>query len=175
MFSHRRYLPGYPYAPNMGPYHQYWNGGEGRRMPQPAPQPYAPHWYGMQMGGQSFYHSQEPGHYSQLPMQTAWPQQGHSHGQDVAQILFGNPLQPQGEHSYGMQAQPVPPFQNMNPYPNQAFLPKQPTGFQSVINSFKSQDGNLDINKMIDTAGQMMSAVTQVSSMVKGLGGILKV
>jgi len=43
------------------------------------------------------------------------------------------------------------------------------------MNSFKGQDGSLDINKMVDTAGTMMNAVSQVSSMVKGLGGIIKV
>jgi len=43
------------------------------------------------------------------------------------------------------------------------------------MNSFKTQDGTFDVNKMVDTAGQMMNAVTQVSSMVKGLGGMFKV
>jgi len=62
----------------------------------------------------------------------------------------------------------------MNPYPKQSFIPKQPSGVQSIMNSFKAQDGSLDLNKMVDTAGQMMSAVTQVSSMVKGIGGIFK-
>ena len=62
----------------------------------------------------------------------------------------------------------------MNPYPKQSFLPKQPSGVQSIMNSFKSQDGSLDLNKMMDTAGSMVNAVSQVSSMVKGLGGIIK-
>jgi hypothetical protein len=147
-------------------------------MPQPSLPPYAPNWQGMQMGGPSFY-PQEAGSYGQVPMQAAWQgaNQGNAHASDVSQILFGNPLQHQGgiPYGYGAVSQPTVPYQNMNPYPHQAFLPKQPSGFQSVMNSFKSQDGNLDINKMIDTAGQMMNAVNQVSSMVKGLGGILKV
>ncbi len=62
----------------------------------------------------------------------------------------------------------------MNPYPKGSSLAKQPTGMKSVLNSFKGQDGSLDINKMVDTAGQMMNAVNQVSSVVKGFGGMFK-
>ncbi|AEH53575.1 conserved hypothetical protein [Heyndrickxia coagulans 2-6] len=40
------------------------------------------------------------------------------------------------------------------------------------MNSFKSQDGSIDFNKMVNTAGQMINAINQVSSMVKGLGGL---
>lgn len=89
--------------------------------------------------------------------------------------LFENPLQ----------AKEQPPYMNnmnntyggypvMNPYPSNINVPRPPSGVQSVLNSFKNQDGTVDINKMVNTAGQMMNAVTQVSSMVKGLGGIFK-
>lgn len=61
-----------------------------------------------------------------------------------------------------------------NQYPNQALMPKQPGGLQTIMNSFKGQDGSIDINKMVNTAGQMMNAVSQVSSMIKGFGGMLK-
>ena len=71
--------------------------------------------------------------------------------------------------------QPMNGYPVMNPYPKQNAMPKQPGGMQSFINSFKSQDGSVDFNKMVNTAGQMMNAVTQVSSLVKGLGGIFKV
>ncbi|WP_430755266.1 YppG family protein [Niallia circulans] len=43
------------------------------------------------------------------------------------------------------------------------------------MNSFKSQDGSLDFNKMMDTAGMMMNAMNQVTGLVKGVGGIFKV
>ncbi|WP_409301323.1 YppG family protein [Peribacillus sp. SCS-155] len=79
---------------------------------------------------------------------------------------FENPLQP---------IQKRPPFTSMNPYPKQQFMQKQPSGFQSVLNQFKTQDGSFDINKMVNTAGQVMNTVNQVSAMVKGMGGILKV
>jgi hypothetical protein len=62
----------------------------------------------------------------------------------------------------------------MNPYPKQNAIPKNPGGMQSFMNSFKSQDGSVDFNKMMNTAGQMMNAVSQVSSLVKGFGGIFK-
>lgn len=93
---------------------------------------------------------------------------------DYSKKLFQNPLEPEGDPIYG-NYNPQADYQNFNPYPQHAFMPKQPSGLKSVMNSFKSQDGNLDVNKMVDTAGQMMNAVTQVSSMVKGLGGMFKV
>ena len=62
----------------------------------------------------------------------------------------------------------------MNPYPKQNGNIKQPGGVQSILNSFKSQDGTVDVNKMVNTAGQMMNAVSQVSSIVKGFGGMFK-
>ncbi|MBT2639061.1 MULTISPECIES: YppG family protein [unclassified Bacillus (in: firmicutes)] len=93
---------------------------------------------------------------------------------DYSKMLFQNPLEPEGDPIYGYY-NPQNDYQNFNPYPQYAFMPKQPSGLQSIMNSFKSQDGNLDVNKMVDTAGQMMNAVTQVSSLVKGLGGMFKV
>ncbi|MEK4969501.1 YppG family protein [Cytobacillus sp. FSL R7-0696] len=87
---------------------------------------------------------------------------------------FHNPLEPNEQpvnKSYNMQSQ----YNTMNPYPKQSFVAKQPNNVQSIMNSFKSQDGSLDFNKMMDTAGQMMNAVNQVSSMVKGVGGFFKV
>ncbi len=94
--------------------------------------------------------------------------------QKDSQFLFQNPLQPKEE----MIPKPYMQMNNypmMNPYPKQSFIPKQPSGMQSLMNSFKSQDGSVDFNKMMNTAGQMMNAVTQVSSLVKGVGSIFKV
>ncbi|KAB2338959.1 hypothetical protein F7731_01585 [Cytobacillus depressus] len=94
---------------------------------------------------------------------------------DYSQSIFHNPLDPEmnqnmpnGNNSY---------FANsyMNPYPSQSFIPKQPSGMKSIMNSFKTQDGSIDFTKMMNTAGQMMGAFNQVSSLVKGLGGIIKV
>ncbi|QED48395.1 YppG family protein [Cytobacillus dafuensis] len=93
---------------------------------------------------------------------------------NYTQSIFQNPLEPE----QNQMAQPQNPYMSnpyMNPYPKQSFVPKQPSGVQSIMNSFKAQDGSIDINKMMNTAGQMMNAVNQVSSLVKGLGGMIKV
>ncbi|MBU8879056.1 hypothetical protein BGM26_08675 [Bacillus sp. FJAT-29790] len=103
------------------------------------------------------------------------------YGQQIAQNnypqnIFQNPLVPEeAPYSPNSQSQPYATNPYMNPYPKQSFIPKQPSGVQSIMNSFKSQDGSFDMNKMMNTAGSMMNAVTQVSSMVKGLGGMFKV
>ena len=91
--------------------------------------------------------------------------------------IFQNPLQPLDQPQPYYYPNPVNNVANIYPnqYPKNAFNVKQPSGISSVMNSFKAQDGSVDINKMINTAGQMMNAVSQVSSMVKGLGGVLKV
>ncbi|WP_242035277.1 YppG family protein [Mesobacillus harenae] len=93
----------------------------------------------------------------------------------MSKMLFQNPLQQPEGTGYGIQGQQFGQYSNMHPYPAQSFMPRPPSGFQSVLNSFKGQDGTLDINKMANTAGQMVNALTQVSSMFKGLGGVLKI
>lgn len=93
-----------------------------------------------------------------------------------SQTIFQNPLHPP-EESYAQKQQFIQPnsYPYMNPYPKGSFITKPPSGMKTVLNSFKSQDGSLDINKMVDTAGQMINAVSQVSSVVKGFGGMFKV
>lgn len=89
------------------------------------------------------------------------------------QNIFQNPLLSSEQTAVRpQQAGGIPPY--MNPYPKGSAMAKQPSGVKSVLNSFKSQDGSLDINKMVDTAGQMINAVSQVSSVVKGIGGMFK-
>ena len=91
-----------------------------------------------------------------------------------AQFLFENPLQPKEQMAPNPYMQQMNDYPVMNPYPKPNGMLKQPGGIQSIMNSFKSQDGTVDVNKMVNTAGQMVNAVTQVSSLVKGLGGIFK-
>lgn len=117
-------------------------------------------------------------------IQQGYPTQQQYHGMEMNQYgggygqpspsVFQNPLEPMNE-PLQKNAQPQASYPYMNPYPKQSFVTKQPSGVQSIMNSFKSQDGSLDFNKMMDTAGQMMNAVNQVSSMVKGVGGFFKV
>lgn len=97
-------------------------------------------------------------------------QQNGSPGQHV----FQNPLKPTEQNGINPQQQIPPNVPYMNPYPKGSSLAKQPSGMKTVLNSFKAQDGSLDINKMVDTAGQMINAVSQVSSVVKGFGGMFK-
>ena len=107
--------------------------------------------------------------FQQMPMY-----QQHSNP-SYAQSVFQNPLMQPKNHStqkQQMNASNGHPY--MNPYPKASFLTKPPSGMKSVLNSFKSQDGSIDINKMVDTAGQMVNAVSQVSSVVKGFGGMFK-
>lgn len=113
-----------------------------------------------------------PNYYDPFSQQSAY-QQGTN--KSLSQSLFQNPLSMQ-EDSYNYNQHIMSnnsPF--MNPYPKASFLVNQQPGMKSVLNSFKSQDGTLDINKMVDTAGLMINAVSQVSSVVKGLSGMLKV
>ncbi|MCL6570771.1 MAG: YppG family protein, partial [Bacillus sp. (in: Bacteria)] len=91
-----------------------------------------------------------------------------------SQFLFQNPLQPQEEIVQMQQYMPMNGYPMMNPYPKQSAMPKQKGGVQTFMNSFKSQDGTVDVSKMVNTAGQMMNAVSQVSSLVKGFGGFFK-
>ncbi|MDQ1001762.1 hypothetical protein QFZ28_002162 [Neobacillus niacini] len=91
-----------------------------------------------------------------------------------AQFLFQNPLQPKEEIPPNQYMPQMNGYSVVNPYPKPNAMIKQPGGIQSLMNSFKSQDGTVDVNKMVNTAGQVVSAVTQVSSLVKGLGGIFK-
>ncbi|HAQ08605.1 MAG TPA: hypothetical protein DCR24_14235 [Bacillus bacterium] len=150
---------------------------QGLNRQQPLPQQYFnQYWNAMPGNWQNQYmpanYAVNP--YMQVNPQWVQPYMAPDYKNNYSKMLFQNPLQSQDDPIYGYY-KPEHEYQNFNPYPQQAFMPKQPTGLQSIMNSFKSQDGNLDVNKMVDTAGQMMNAVTQVSSLVKGLGGMFKV
>ncbi|WP_040208411.1 YppG family protein [Neobacillus jeddahensis] len=102
------------------------------------------------------------------------PYSNQQGAQKDAQFLFQNPLQPKDEMMQQQAYMPMNGYPMMNPYPKNSVMAKQPGGVQSFMNSFKSQDGSVDLNKMVNTAGQMMNAVNQVSSLVKGFGGFFK-
>lgn len=68
------------------------------------------------------------------------------------------------------------PYQNQYPNLNYNQYPMHqpmPMG-QSILNQFKTQEGKLDFNKIINTSGQMMGTVNQISSIVKGLSSTFK-
>ncbi|MED4462833.1 YppG family protein [Metabacillus fastidiosus] len=66
-------------------------------------------------------------------------------------------------------------FPYANPYPKRPHVAKQqPSGIQTVMSQFKKKDGQYDINKMMDTAGQVMSAANQMGSLFKGVTSMFK-
>lgn len=81
--------------------------------------------------------------------------------------LFENPLQPK-KHTVPTQ------INYLHPYPKGNLMKPPSGGFHTIMNSFKNQDGTLDMNKMINTAGQMMAVMNQFSSVVKGFGSVFK-
>ncbi|WML47728.1 YppG family protein [Neobacillus sp. PS3-34] len=166
------------------PYNQFhvpWNSA--RNYPYPSGQSGYPIFQQQAVYNNPYQHGfpQGPQSYQQHgPGPESYPYSPYHGPQNDAQFIFQNPLQPQ-EEMYGNpylqqnSYQQPNPYMNANPYPKGNVLPKQPGGMQSFMNSFKSQDGSVDYNKMMNTAGQMMNAVNQVSSLVKGFGGFFKV
>lgn len=145
------YLTSYP--PNISPYHPQ------SFMGHPSPMvPSNPYFYGEDFGANPF-----------------MPNGASNNQTNQAEWILENPLQPKknysgGGVSYGGNQSPY-----LHPYPKHGMVNRPPSGMSSIMNSFKTQDGQFDLNKMIDTAGQMMNAFSQVSGLVKGLGGIFKV
>ena len=163
------------YQQEMLPYHQ----------PYPNPMMYPLHGPSMNGYQPPIQDSYQPAYPSYPPMsQQQGTAQGQFPGNSVMQPMpasqpyqqpaapyspFDNPLQP---------AKRPPQFQQpvYNPYPKQQFMQKpQPSAIKSVMNQFKTQDGSVDITKMMNTAGQVMNTVSQVSTMVKGVGGFFKI
>lgn len=74
--------------------------------------------------------------------------------------------------SSGRHARGQPEF--VNPYPVPRPNQQQSSQFSGILSQFKKTNGQFDFNKMIDTTGQMVSAVNQVGSLVKGFTSIFK-
>lgn len=116
---------------------------------------------------QNAYQNQMPNGYPPYPMapeMNSYPKQQPN--------PFQNPLYQQDEDFY-----PIQPVMNItHPYPKPSFLQKnQGNNISSVLNQFKNQEGSIDFNKMMDTTGQMLNTMNQVSNLVKGVGSIFKV
>jgi hypothetical protein len=65
------------------------------------------------------------------------------------------------------------PPNNMYPqnlYPKSSTQKSKTNSSSGFLTHFKSSDGSLDINKMMNTAGTMVNTVNQISSMVKSFG-----
>jgi hypothetical protein len=137
------------------------------------------------IGNQNWSQTQQPYHMNSGYHQNVYPNQinyNNSYAgypqlmnQGYSQNVFQNPLLTTDEQYHPYYSLQFPNQLSYNQYPNQAFMQKQPGGMSSLLNSFKGKDGSMDLNKMVNTAGQMVSAISQVSSMVKGLGGMIKI
>jgi hypothetical protein len=73
-----------------------------------------------------------------------------------------------GQHGAATGAAYATPY----PKPNPVLPP--PSGMPSIMAQFKNSDGTYDINKMMNTMGQMIHTVNQVGGMLKGLVGAFK-
>ncbi|MEC3656236.1 MULTISPECIES: YppG family protein [Bacillus] len=121
------------------------------------------------------------------------PLQPQPYPQQIQQPLQQPPYHQQGQfppqfypnQEYGHMQQPytpAPPQAGMpggppgfvNPYPVPRPNQQQPSQFSGILSQFKKTNGQFDFNKMIDTTGQMVSAVNQVGSLVKGFTSIFK-
>ncbi|QFT89354.1 hypothetical protein FIU87_11915 [Bacillus sp. THAF10] len=109
---------------------------------------------------------------NQYPQGT--PGNGMMQPNQYLQGTSGNGMMQQNGMQNGWMQPNQMPF--MNPYPSQAQPPKTQTSqVNSFMNQFKGQDGNVDMKKMMDTAGQMMNTVNQINNMFKGLASTFKV
>ncbi|WP_442594459.1 YppG family protein [Neobacillus sp. D3-1R] len=168
MFSHERFNGYYQQQHQINPLNMgnpYYPVPTQQNFPAPYPNPY----FQQQPNMQGYYPMGNP---QSIPYHN--PYQSAYSGKNQIQSIFQNPLEPNEPYSSNMQMMNNYPI-NYNPYPKPNMVPKPNGGIGTIMNSFKGQDGNLDLNKMMNTAGQMMNAVNQVTSMVKGLGGIFKV
>ncbi|WP_157796231.1 YppG family protein [Bacillus xiapuensis] len=80
--------------------------------------------------------------------------------------LFDHPL-----YTMHQPQQPYMPFSA----PSAPNMNKPPASGNMFIKSFQNEDGSFNMNKALDTAGLMMNTVSQLSSIVKGVSGWLKV
>ncbi|MER0467606.1 YppG family protein [Bacillus cabrialesii subsp. cabrialesii] len=107
-----------------------------------------------------------------------YPQQMQGYDQQAS------PMQYYPQPHYGQQDyyQPYVPIQSMpmqppvfsNPYPIPRPNQQQPSQLQSIMSQFKKANGQFDFNKMMDTTGQVMSAMNQVGSLIKGFTSFFK-
>jgi len=105
------------------------------------------------------------------PMVTGLPvvsqyQSDFAHLYPNIQNLLDNPINPvyQNKPSLMPNQTIVTPF-------HANLVPPRP----SILDSFKNQNGQLDINKMVNTAGQLVGVVNQVSGLIKGFTSMFKV
>lgn len=134
---------------------------------QPWGQPY------MQQGQQQPYHQQ-----TYIQGQQPNQQQNIPYGQTFSANQPGNTPNTPPKSPYEQFAKPPLP---MNWYQQQSVqqqMPNQkqaaPQGPKNVMTYFQDENGQLDLDKMLSTVGQMVNTVNQVSPLVKGIGSFMK-
>ncbi|MGM9987475.1 MAG: YppG family protein [Bacillaceae bacterium] len=97
-----------------------------------------------------------------------------------SQQSYGNDYYPQSSmpHSnYGwniseMPKGPMPQYGPFTPYPQSTKnQQKQPSTVGNFLSQFKNTNGDIDVNKMMNTAGTMMNAFSQLGGLAKQVGG----
>lgn len=111
--------------------------------------------------------------------------QGTAGGYEMNQTHFGNVPPIDNQYSpeyYHMQGHVGPHQQNANftnnPVmqlnhmdPNAAAMPKKPNNF---LAQFQNGDGQIDVDKMLGTVGQLANTYHQVAPIIKQLGSFMK-
>lgn len=122
--------------------------------------------------------------YATKPYGFSWPYYGqptYQHYPSGGYQAYWHQYYPNSSMQYNMNSYPgnyphgyTTP--NSNPYPTGMGMGQmKQNGAGNILHQFKKKDGTYDINKMMDTAGQMVGAVNQVNSIVKGLSKTFKV
>ncbi|MBM7571089.1 YppG family protein [Aquibacillus albus] len=121
------------------------------------------------------YFSYNQGSYYQTPFGFQQPTQ-----MQQGSMLSSQPMTPYQQFAKPQQPQPPNP-QQWNGYHQQAQwgaggpvgAPGQPIP-KGLISYFHDDNGQLDLDKMLSTFGQMANTYQQVSPIVKGIGSFLK-
>ncbi|WP_407271768.1 YppG family protein [Radiobacillus sp. PE A8.2] len=111
------------------------------------PNQYAPQNFQQQPFQQPFYSEQAS--QAQPTQVGATPYDHFAKPQQPAQ--WNNYFQPNGQQSMGWNQKP-----------------------NGIMNYFQDKEGQLDVDKMLGTVGQMANTVQQVSPLLKGLGSFMK-
>lgn len=70
----------------------------------------------------------------------------------------------------------VPPFMNMDQQPYFQEIPQQgqTSSTNSVMQQFLDENGNVDIQKMLSTVGQLADTVQQVTPVIRQLNDLIR-
>lgn len=109
-------------------------------------------------GGSPFF-SQYPNNHSQF---TSYPQ---PHNQTPQQPSFPTPYQYFQKPQHPMEWYPEQTQSSFNTYGQQA---------KGFIQYFQDKDGQIDLDKMLNTVGKVANTYQQVTPLVKGIGSFVK-